>query len=634
MTRHSIRALVAAGAAAAMATLSMIVPAQLATAATQTDYRIGGAQPVDSVNPFNEQNDIAYDVTSLTYDMLLNYKTSDLQPDFAHSLAKSYKVSPDGKTWTFKLHSGIQWSDGVPFTAADVVWTYRSVHQNKTNVMNAYLVHMKSIDAPDPTTVRLQLSSPDVRISSIFVPILPKHVFDKYPVKKLDKIQLPLPSVTTAPFQITSFDKRGTTVLTANPHFRGQKPAMKRILVTFYGNEDSELRDLQGGNLDMIVGGNTRWTTLLKKSKDIRQWSGVAPGFSEIAFNSCPPRGAGGCSGPGKDVNTKVVQDHAIREALAYGIDRKNLAQTVYAGQNLPAHGIISPYYKEYYKDWSNDPTIGYQFSQAKAKQVLTEGGWDCSSRPCTKSGAKAEFTLYVRTDDQPGQNAMRRVVAWADQIGIKINLSIVSEDALNNKIYAPGAHGKYAPDFDAFYWAWIGDPTPDFDFSVLNCGSVWSDSYYCNPDYDNLTGKALRERNFPKRVSLLHQAEQIAMKDLPYIPLIYANSYNLTRTDTWHNYQPSPSGPTGSPISTNWLQMTQLQPGPEPAAASTPGATVASQGTSGSQAPSSSGGVPTWLIVLIVVVVVGGLGVGVGLRAGKKRGAGGEEDADDAPFM
>lgn len=631
--RRAISVLACAASLLAMTGLGALVASGPATAATNTDYRIGDAQPIDSVNPFNEQNDVSYDVTSLTYDLLLNYKSSDLQPDFANSLAKSFTVSPDGKTWTFTLHSGITWSDGVPFTSADVVWTYQAVHNNTTNVMNAYLATMKSVDAPNATTVVLHLTTPDVRISSIFVPILPKHIFAKYPVKKLDKISLPLPSVTTAPFQITSYNKNATTVLSANPRFRGTKPAIKRVLVTYYGNEDSELRDLQGGNLDMVVNGNTRWTTLLKGSTSIRQWSGVSGGFDEIAFNSCPPGGAGGCSAPGKDVHVGVVQNHAIREAMAYGINRENIAQTVYSGQNLAAYGITSPFYKLYYKDWSKDPTIGYRYNQAKAKQVLAAGGWKCSSNPCTKGGVKAEFTLYVRTNDEPGQNAMRRVVAWCGQIGIKITLSIVSEDALNNKIYAPGKKKKYAPNYDAFYWAWTGDPTPDFDFSVLNTGSVWSDSYYSNPTYDGLTAQALKERDLSTRVSLLHRAEKIAMTDLPYIPIVYANSYDLTRADTWHNYQGSPSGASGSPISSNWLQLTMLKPGPQPTAAK---GSSSSSSSSSASSPTSSGsnssGVAVWLTI-VIAIAAGLLGLVVGRRTKPRRSVvGWDEDTDDMP--
>ncbi|MEO7124711.1 MAG: ABC transporter substrate-binding protein [Nakamurella sp.] len=656
---RSLRRLKATAAAIvviAMAALSAVIPVSVLIPAANaadasSDLRIGDIQPIDSVNPFVEQNDISYDITSLTYDLLLNYKTNDLTPDLANSLAESYETSPDGKTWTFKLHPGITWSDGVPFTSADVKWTYESARDNTTNVMNTYVAGIKSIDTPDKDTVVLHLTDPDVRISSIFVPILPEHVFAKIKLDQLDKVALPLPSVTTAPYIISSYDKTGTTILTANPKFRGAQPAVKRIVETNYGNQDSLLRDIQGGNLDVVLGGNLQWKKQLESSTDIKQWTGSSGGFQEIAFNSCPPAGAGECTGPGKNVHVKVVQDHAIREALAYAVDRPTIAQTVYAGVPQPAYGLISPYYANYFKDWSKDPDIGYPFSLDKAKEVLKAGGWDCSASPCTKDGVKAEFTLAVRTNDPPGQNAMRRVIAAAGQIGIKITLSVVTEDALNNLIYAPSTGDKYAPDFDAFYWAWVGDPTPDFNMSVLQTGSSWSDSYYSNPKYDSLVSDALITQDPAKRLDMLHSAEKIAMTDLPYIPIIYAYSYDLTRNDTWHGYLPSPTGENGSPLGTNWLQVTSLIAGPEAAAAqstapqsaaSTSGA-VESSGTSPetsaapatSQSPvaaSSSGGVPVWLVVVLVIIVVALILVLI-LRRGKGSRHDGDDDPDDAPF-
>ncbi len=670
MSRRRAR-LGAALLAFALTALTAVLAAPPAAAAP-TDYRIGDTQPVDSVNPFNEQNEISYTITSLTYDLLLNYRTSDLAPDLDNSLAQSYTVSPDGKTWTFRLHPGITWSDGQPFTSADVKWTYDAARENASNVMNAYVTDVASIDTPDKTTVVLHLKEPDARMASIFVPILPKHVFSQYKVKQLDKMPLPLPNVTTAPYQITTYDKNGTTVLTANPSFRGTAPATSRVLITRYGNQDSLLRDLQGNKLDMIIDGNLQWAKQLSGSTELRQWSGAAPGFQEIAFNSCPPKGSPLCSGPGADVHTKVVQDHAIREALAYAIDRPNLAQTVYAGAPKPAYGLISPYYSEYFKDWSTDPDIGYRFSLDKAKQVLAAGGWNCSSSPCTKNGVPAAFTLNVRSNDEPGQNAMRRVVAWAGQVGIKITMSVVTEDALNNKIYAPGKDDKYAPDFDAFYWAWTGDPTPDFNFSVLQSDSAWSDSYYTNPNYDTLVNRALAATDMSQRVDLLHQAEKIVMTDLPYIPIVYSVSYDITRTDTWHHYQGSPAGDAGSPIGTNWLQITELQPGPEPAAApssvagtstvaaggsgsgtagtgssaagstDSPGTAASGSGSGGAggssvsgaaaSGGSSSSGVAVWLTI-VIAVVVGLAGFLLGRLTGRRGRGDGDGDGDNAPF-
>lgn len=256
----------------------------------------------------------------------------------------------------------------------------------------------------------------------------------------------------------------------------------------------------------------------------------------------------------------------------------------------------------------------------------------------------------------------MRRVVAAAGEIGIKITLAVVTEDALNNLIYAPGPNTTMQPNFDAFYWAWIGDPTPDFNFSVLQTGSAWTDSYYSNPAYDKLVDEALVTQDFGKRVDLLHQAEKIAMTDLPYIPIVYAVTYDLTRTDTWHGYLASPTGDSGSPIGTNWLQVTQLAAGPEaPTPVESSGAVAATSGASAAggeaaaspTAPSgsetaaepattatgsatatvSTGGVPTWLVVVLIVVVVVLIVLVVVMVRRGKGGRANAEDPDDEPF-
>ncbi|MFI5939312.1 ABC transporter substrate-binding protein [Streptomyces uncialis] len=569
------------------------------------DYRIGHSQPIDSVNPFGQQNSLANSVSQLGYDLLLNYRTADGRPDLDNSLAESYRTSPDGRTWTFRLRPGITWSDGRPLTSADVKWTFDTVRANETNVLRGYVVNIKKVTTPDPLTVVFSLSAPDARLESAFVPVLPAHVFAKYPVESIDKIRMPLPAVTTAPFRITAYKKGGTTVLTANPAFRGERPAMRRVLLVHYQAGEAALRDIRLGSLDMVADGDSSWVAKLKKDRDITVWSSPAPGYSEIAFNSCPPGGAGDCAGPAKNVRTAVVQDPAVRRALAWGIDRDNLSRTIYAGQNLPADGLISPYYSAYYKGFAKDPEIGYRHDPARARALLKDGGWDCATTPCVKDGTKAEFEMMVRATSTQDQNAVRRVRAWAAEIGITIDMSVVTEDALNNAIYNPSSvKGRTAPSFDAFYWAWSGDVgTPDLNLEVLRTGSSWADVYYSDPGYDKATLDAVRSREMPGRVAAMHRAERIALTELPYIPTVFSAYIVLTRNDTWHGHQPSPSTGKGSPFGTNWSQLTALRAGPRPG-------TTAAAADTGSGVPA-----PAWL-ALALLTACGGYALG------RRRGA------------
>lgn len=592
------------------ALLALAILGAAPAAAQDGDLRIGYDQPIDSINPLGQQNQISYQVTTLGYDLLLNYATKDGSPDLATSPARSFTHSDDGLVWTYRLRPGLVWSDGRPMTSADVAFTYRTVVQNQTNVLRGYLQDVKRIETPDPLTVRITLERPNARMDSMNVAILPEHVFGKLPLKKRDTAAIKLPTVTTGPFMIQSYDPTGTTVLVPNPRFRGPKPAVKRILLIRYLDRQGELRDILLGKLDMVYSADARWLRKVRSEPKIKAWISTRPGFYEIAFNSCPSGGAGTCSGPSKGAHVKVVQDPAIRQALAWGIDRPDLARTAYGGTSEPAYGLISPYYTRYFEDLSKDPQVGYRYDPDKARAVLAAGGWNCRSVPCTKNGTTAEFELIVRSNDPEGQSAVKRIQAWAHDIGIKIDIAVMTETALNNRILATGSKpGSYAPSYDAFYWQWVGDVnSPDLNLEVLRTGSSWQDSFYSNPEYDRLARGSLRTLDFAKRVDLMHQAERVAQRDLPYIPTVFSGAVVLTRTDTWHNWQPSPTAGSGSPVTTNWQQFVGLRPGPAPTAAGG----AASSGGGG-------GGTNTGTVVLLVLIALG-VGGGVGLTVGRRR--------------
>ena len=558
------------------ATLAVLVAAAALAAAPgagAADLRIGFASPIDTLNPFAAYSAPTYFTYNAVYDLLINFDTATGEPDYEHSPTESApETSTDGKVWTYHLRPGIKWGDGEPFTAEDVRWTFQTVLDTE-NVLASYLDGVNTVEAVDDLTVRLTLDQPSAKMTSIWIPILPKHKWAGANVKAgstaIQKFAEKLPIIGTGPFKVAEVDKKGTTVLERNEFFWGEpKPAMERILLTVFGDQEGALRELRGKRLDAIVSGNSKWVAELEGQEGIKVWSTPEPGFTSIGFNSCPPGGAGTCTGPAKGVHVKVVQDLAIRQALSYVIDRQNLVDDVFSGQAAPGNGMISPYYKRFFQSYADDPEIGYQHDPEKAKQVLADGGWVCPAGGiCEKDGVKAQFELMTRVEQLDDQNASKRIKAWAREIGIDIKLSPVSDDAISNGTYATGTEeDKYGPDYDAFLWGWSGDvPSPDFNFDVLRTDSAWQDTYYSNPEYDRISLRSLHTLDEAERIDLMHQAERIALRDLPYIYLVHDHTIYVTRTDTWHNWQQSPAGEAGAPLTTNWLQLVDLQEGPEP---------------------------------------------------------------------
>ena len=148
------------------------------------DLRIGSTQDFESPNPLKSVEAINVETqATIMYDQLIGLKPSDQSISYGPTaLATGADVTPDGKTITFHLRSGIHWSDGQPFTSADAAWTFNAVLQNKTNQLHGTIEAVKSVSAPDENTFVLHLATRDSEfLDKLAIPILPKHIWSKYP---------------------------------------------------------------------------------------------------------------------------------------------------------------------------------------------------------------------------------------------------------------------------------------------------------------------------------------------------------------------------------------------------------------------------------------------------------------------
>jgi peptide/nickel transport system substrate-binding protein len=536
------------------------------------DWRIGYDQKFDwKLNVFRSQLTSDYFVFTEVYDTFpYNWRLEDAGPDPDYSLVTSHEISPDGLVYTFHLREGVKWNDGQDFTADDVVWSYNAFDTLPSSVLAGYVRNMKSIEALDDYTVRYTLNQPDARVLSAYTPVLPEHVYGGLSNREIATFDAGNNMVGTGPYMITRYDPTGTTILEPNPHFWGPKGQIERILMIKYGDKEGQLRDIKLNQLDAVMFGDSKWVDSVEGDPNLTAWSVPTPGFSSIAFNMCPPGGGSPentCTGPAEGVNWEVVQDRSIRLSLAWAIDREDLVRTVFAGQAVAGNGLISPFYegKGYYQSYAGDPEVGFTYDPARAREILADGGWECPPGGiCEKDGLQAQFELLVRAENLEDQHAARRIQAWAREVGIQMDISIITEEALYDRNYptSPEDPDKYEPDYDAFLWGWGGDlPTPDFNFEVTRCGDYWSDTFYCNPEYDPLPGRALQTLDFDERVAILHEAEKMILRDSPYLILVHDNDIEVTRNDTWTGYHPSPE-PNGYPFLTSWLQLQMLEPG------------------------------------------------------------------------
>jgi peptide/nickel transport system substrate-binding protein len=549
--------------------------------------KIGWAQDAQTLSPFIDQDEEDFRVWSINYDLLVDFSPKDLSP--IPGIAKSWTISPDKKTITFKLFPDHKWSDGQPITSKDVKYSLETFAPNSA-LFGSYVENVSSVETPDDLTVIIKTKQPDARIvGGLFVYILPEHVWGKQSVKKLTGSFRPTPPlVGSGPYIVSEFQHGRIIRMTRNPNFTGKKPAFDEVQWIKYGNSDAVDRALTLGEIDVIPEVEQSSYARLGKTKNIKAITAPSPSFTQLAFNLCPKKIC-----PDAKFNP-AVQDVAVRQAIAYAIDRKRINQIGALGTAFPGHGLLPGFYKSFY----TQPAEDYPLDVDKANQMLDAAGWKKGSDGIrAKGGDKLSFDLFVRSESRQNIQYARLVREMTKPIGVDFKVQIVSVDKLT-ELTTQKVKGKMAPDFDTFIWGWGGDPyDPGLLLNLLTTKAIGgsSDSFYSNPEYDTLYDQQSGEFDAAKRKPIVQQMIALSQRDLPYLVLTVDPTLQAYRSDKVADVKPR--CPEGSGDITcdqvSYAAVAAMRP-------------VASAGSGGGSSESGSNGLLIVLIVVAAAIVIG----------------------------
>ena len=368
---------------------------------------------------------------------------------------------------------------------------------NKTNQLHGTIEAVKSVSAPDADTFVLHLATRDSEfLAKLAIPILPAHVWSKIPTNRLDKVDGPIPTVTTAPYALTKWEKNGTTILTRNEKYDvdrngGKLPEVKRILITYYANPDSIYRDVNQGNLDYGYSGPASWAARVEAGREPEGRSSsprraAATGRSRStrarprARRSAAARARASRRGrPGsRDPQGAGLRDRP-READPDGLRRSGR-------HRLRPHlaALQAVLHRPQGHARSATPS-----TRRRRRPTLKAGGWNCAQTPCTKNGVKAQFELIDAGLEHavPAHGAARQ--------GGRAPRSASSSTSRSSRTTAdqqPHLRERQrrristGPTFDAFLWDWdVSGTTPTPIMEVLLSNNASSDSFYDSKAYD-----------------------------------------------------------------------------------------------------------------------------------------------------
>ena len=526
------RARVVAMAVAVAAAVGAAALPAVAQDSGQSVLRFGWAQDPKTLNPFIGQDEEDFTIWAITYDLLINFDPKDVSP--TPGIAESWDVSEDRKTITFNLVKGAKWSDGKPITSEDVKWSLE-VLGSEGYLFSSYTQNVESIKTPDENTVVLEMNKPDARvIGGLFIYVLPKHVWDKVPVKELTGAYEPeIPLVGSGPYVPTQYDRGRIVTMERNPEWRGEEPAYDELQFIKYGSNDAVERALTLGEIDIITEVQPATFERLGEEDGIETLRAPTASFTQLSFNLCSEKEC-----PDAQFNP-AVQDLDVRQAIAYGIDRERINAIATQDTSFVAHGLLPSFYKSFFEV----PELDYPYDPEMANQILDDAGWVPGEDGVREQdGERLSFDLYVRSESPFTVQMAKLIAEQTQEIGVEFNVQVVSTDKLY-ELTVRKVDGVPAPDFDTFIWGWGGDPyDPGFLLSLVTTDEIGasSDAFYSNPEYDRLYEEQSTIFDTEERKAVIGEMIDILQRDLPYIVLTEDPRLEAYRTDAVANVTPS----------------------------------------------------------------------------------------------
>lgn len=557
--RLPLRARATRALAALALAVSVMLPAAAPMGAADEPaglvLRVGTTQDLDSMNPFQTALVVGFEAFTLNYDLLVGIGPN-LEP--VPGFAESWTQSEDGLTWTFKIRNGMTWSDGQPATAEDARWTFQFVLDGIASeaesvglgYLDPYVTNagVTKVEAPDATTLVFTMDRRNDQILRTYVPILPKHVWEKQTLETIADFTNEAPVVGSGPYQAVEWQTGQFIRLKRNDAYWKGPGAATEVVIQIFADANTMVEALKRGELDYAHGIQAAQFDALKTTPNVVTVAGSANGFTELGINAY---GTGDTPDEieGGGASTKALQDAAFRDALGYAINKDELVSRVLGGYGDPGTTQMPPFQVK----WHVEPATPRTFDIEKAKQKLDAAGYrlDSSGKRLDKEGQPINLRLYMPDSDDNYPPAAEFIQDWFGQLGIGVSPQVMDSGTLVDLMLPPEAGGEgNKADYDLFIWGWAGDVDPNSLLEIFTCGAIGSssDSNFCDARYDELFELQNKATSEAERKGYIAEMQQIMYDQAPYHILFYDANLEAYRTDRFAGWQNQPTG-NGVPL-------------------------------------------------------------------------------------
>jgi peptide/nickel transport system substrate-binding protein len=488
----------------------------LATAQSNQQLRFCLHSDPKTFNPLLAEEDSSETIRYLTGGVLmrLNRLTQDLEPE----LATAWRVSDGGKTITFKLRSGLSFSDGTPFTADDVAYTIQQMMDPN--------LHSPTGDAFRSGDGKVQTRVFDAERLTVTFPA---------PIAGLDKLfdQVAIMSAKSAkkemavlgPYAVVEYKAGNYVLLEKNPNYwrhdssGRQLPYIQTVRLDIQSNRDNEMLKLVHGEIDFINSLDAEYfDKLSQQNPSLVHDSGVSLDSEQMWFNQV-------ATSPLPDYKKAWFRSTAFRRAISEAINREDLARVAFRGHARPAFGPLSPANKF----WFNTKLQLHPFDQKSSLSRLAQDGFHMQDGVLKdRDGHAVEFSLITNAGNKYRERMAAMIQQDLSGIGVKLNVVTLDFPSLIERI-------TRSFDYEACLLGLINNDL-DPNSSQMNVWLSSGENHQWNPsektpatpweaEIDKLMHEQATSLDPRKRKAAFDRVQEIAWEQEPFIYLVNRNA-------------------------------------------------------------------------------------------------------------
>jgi peptide/nickel transport system substrate-binding protein len=452
-------------------------------------------QDVTSLNPVLATSRYDRLVANYLFTPMVNF---DEEMRIVPGLAESWTISPDGRSYTFKLNQNATFSDRTPVRASDVLFTLRKVLDPQSEAVQIAsgfeqldLAHSKVID--DHTVVvafREALASQLTQFNYLLV--LPEHVYGRGNFRN----DFNLDATGSGPYRVAHRVPGKEIVLQRRGDYWGTEPFIDTVMFKVLTNETTAWNAVQRGDIDETIMNSDVWMRArnarnLQKKIDFRQFYSLS--YNYIAWNNHNP----------------LFADKRVRRALSMSLDVPSIIKNLYGGTARALNGHFMP------DQWAYNPEVPVvAYDLEGAKQMFTSLGWLDTNGDgiIDKDGKPFKFDLTIFSGSAQALNIAQLYQGALKSIGVDCEIAVVDS--------ATGIQRILAGNYEAAYLSWDVDPDPD-PYPLFHSSQIPPHGqnlvFYSDPEADKLLELGRREMDQSKRVRYYKQLQVVLAEDQPY---------------------------------------------------------------------------------------------------------------------